>query len=107
MPYIKKELRNQLDMHIDALIDHTIAVTGAHGANNHTELQLPGVLNYITTRMIAGTYDRGSPLTYSEHNSIIGMLESCKDEWYRKRTGPYEDTKEIENGKVGWFSKAK
>ena len=42
---------------------------------------------------------------YTDYNEIIGFLECCKLEYYRKKAGPYEDVKEQENGPVRTFDK--
>lgn len=37
---------------------------------------------------------------YQTYNDIIGALENCKLELYRRRVAPYEDKKIKENGDV-------
>lgn len=61
------------------------------------EDQKAGELNYLITCILNQVY----PLpNYREYNEIIGVLESCKMEFYRRRVAPYEDTKVCQNGDV-------
>jgi len=92
MPYIRDEDRVVLNEEIDALVTK-LSVFSAD--------QLAGALNYTITKTIQDTLKKkGERVSYNVHNSIIGMLESCKLEWYRKRVAPYEDEKILENGDV-------
>lgn len=90
MPYIKKELRVQLDEDIDNLIETVIGVA------EETPDDLDGVLNYCFTKICKRLY----PKKYHWYNRMIGMLECCKLEMYRNVIGPYESSKAIENGDV-------
>lgn len=74
-----------------------------------------GLLNYATTRLFNEIYPSAR---YKDYNAIegiltsltkmvhpdslelLGMLGCCAKEYYRKRSGPYEDKKEGENGAV-------
>jgi hypothetical protein len=79
MPYIKREARFDLDK-------GRLPIT-------------PGELNYILTSEIQRyIYCRGE--NYQSYNDIIGALESCKLELYRRKIAPYEDEKIKENGDV-------
>lgn len=97
MPYIKQEDRKQVDTQLGYLIDSV-----AEACNGKISA-LPGILNYCITSLIKATYRsvlRKNTLTYSDHNSAIGMLECCKMELYRRDVACYEDQKIIENGDV-------
>ena len=88
MPYIKPEIRAELDKHIDELLWHV---------NNHCGRA--GNLNYVMTRLINGLLAiRG--YGYTDLNEFIGALECCKLELYRRLAAPYEDKKCAENGDV-------
>jgi hypothetical protein len=80
MPYIKQERRDR----IDELGPSVIATAGD--------------LNYFLTR-IALDY-LGKKPDYQLYNDVIGALECCKLELYRRRTAAYEDVKIQENGDV-------
>lgn len=59
-----------------------------------------GELNYAIVKLIDGMLSDGDRVGYSEYNAIIGVLECCKLEIYRRLVAPYEDTKKVENGDV-------
>ncbi len=58
----------------------------------------PGELNYCLTRLCIEY--AGSHPNYERLNAIIGALEACKLEFYRRMVAPYEDGKIRENGDV-------
>jgi hypothetical protein len=58
--------------------------------------RIDGELNYIITKILKGVY----PLRYFNLNRAVGVLESCKLEFYRRVAAPYEDTKIEENEDV-------
>ncbi len=92
MPYIKQDKRDVLDPHVDLLLNELRGLESDDPSNN-----MEGNLNYIITRMLKRIYVGGG---YRAINDAVGMLESCKLEFYRKVAGPYEDQKEFENGSV-------
>jgi len=58
-----------------------------------------GQLNYAFTKQaLRYLYLEGE--SYQTYNDIIGALESCKLEFYRRAVAPYEDKKIQENGDV-------
>ena len=77
MPYIKQELRDRLDMFIDSF-----------------PVLSTGELNYVVTRLLLNT----NPTRYEDYNSLIGVLECTKQEFYRRAVATYEDVKATENG---------
>ena len=80
MPYIKPHIRLNLARH------------------PFHKPQDAGQLNYaITVECLS--FLGGAP-TYSDYNEVIGALECCKLEFYRRAVAPYEDKKIIENGDV-------
>ena len=78
MPYIKKSIREFLD--------------NCQNPGN------AGELNYLFTRL-THKYLKNNE-SYQAYNDIIGALEGCKLELYRKRTALYEDKKEKINGPI-------
>ena len=58
-----------------------------------------GTLNYTITRLCHDFVDRNG-LSYTNVNTLIGMLECAKMELYRRVGSPYEDEKIEENGDV-------
>jgi len=87
MPYIKKKDREKVDSDIKKLAE---TVSGEPLENQD------GMLNYIISRLLLKTY----PAKYFSYNRAIGMLESCKLEFYRRFVGKYEDKKIKENGDI-------
>ena len=64
-----------------------------------THPETPGELNYLITFAVASYFERHGP-SYAAINDIVGALEGCKLEFYRRIAAPYEDQKIIENGDV-------
>lgn len=87
MPYINPEARPLLNDFLTRLIEHLSMVE---------ERKLDGDMNYIITRLLHLVYSE----SYFDFNRAIGVLESVKQEFYRRRVGPYEDRKIAENGDV-------
>lgn len=80
MPYIKQELRDEID-------------TNQFVPNNG------GELNYIFSK-IAWEYFIEHGGSYTSINDVLGALEGAKLEFYRRVAVPYEDKKIKENGDV-------
>jgi len=80
MPYIKKETRDSFEIG-----------TG--------KIDSPGDLNYILTRVCLEYIDNKGT-NYQIYNDVIGALECCKLEMYRRAVSPYEDQKIQINGDV-------
>lgn len=86
MPYIKTEDRLKLDDLIDELANELSCDKNG----------IEGNLNYTFTRLIDDHLKNN--LNYKNLNAMVGVLECCKQELYRRIAGPYEDTKVEENG---------
>ena len=87
MPYILKENREKYNALLEELI----------GILKKQPLDLvDGEIHYIVTKILKEVY----PLRYFNLNRAVGVLESCKLEFYRRVVGPYEDKKIEENGDV-------
>lgn len=105
MPYIQPEQRKLYEKEIQNLVDKLITVFSTEPTK--ISANRAGHLNYIITTVLKNFYENlqkkllnNPQLKYSDHNEIIGMLECCKQEWYRRQAGPYEDLKIEENGDV-------
>jgi len=85
MPYIKMQDRKRLNSAIKIL------------AKLVNKNQRAGELNYIITNLLLLTEGKGK---YADFNELIGVLESAKLEFYRRRIAPYEDKKIKTNGDV-------
>ena len=58
--------------------------------------QVDGELNYVVTKILKDVYS----LRYFHLNRAMGVLESIKQEFYRRVVAPYEDVKIDESGDV-------
>ena len=70
--------------------------------NQGREPESAGELNYKITTLIQSYLDRTcvKGVSYGKINEVIGALECCKLELYRRLAAPYEDKKMQENGDV-------
>jgi hypothetical protein len=91
MPYIKPEIRGELNPFIDRLIGDIDTVQAWMGGSRE------GVLSYVITQLIDAFYGHGHYTTLSQG---IGVLDCVKEEFRRKRLNVYEDKKCQENGDV-------
>ncbi len=98
MPYISQARRGDLD---HAIVMLKAALT--QGVNRDEDA-LDGDLNYTITRLFEVVpVVRGLPervWRYRLCNLVVGMLECCKMEFYRRLVGPYEDKAIEKNGDV-------
>jgi len=84
MPYICSKDRERFDQ---------AAILGL-------KAQSVGDLNYILTMVCLGFLAKNKPNHYKDYNDVIGALECCRLELYRKKVIPYENQKIKENGDV-------
>ena len=59
-----------------------------------------GALNYKITMELLDYIARRGGASYQNFNDVIGVLECCKLEMYRRMVAPYEDEKMALNGDV-------
>jgi hypothetical protein len=88
MPYIKKETRKTIDDKIENLTKII---------NHYPEEHRDGILNYSFTKLLLNTFENESYVTYER---MIGILECCKLELYRRKVSHYEEGKKVINGDV-------
>ena len=86
MPYINPEERDKLDELITEL--------GLKLSDDE------GKLNYAITKLCIIFLSKYGLIKYRRLNTIIGVLECAKQEFYRRIVGVYEDVKIKENGDV-------
>lgn len=94
MPYIKQDLRTELDPHIDLLIEKMNEMT----VDNPE--QIDGILNYVITVLMRNLYGNSTNTSYTELNAVIGVVFCAALEHYRTVAAPHEDQKKFENGDV-------
>ncbi|MDE1873770.1 MAG: hypothetical protein KGI04_01470 [Candidatus Micrarchaeota archaeon] len=85
MPYIKKDQRQGIDALLEPLLEH---IKGQEVED------IDGQINYIVSRLLKEVY----PPRYFNYNRAMGVLESIKQEFYRRYVAPYEEGKIKENG---------
>lgn len=90
MPYVKPTERKRIDRHLERVFE--------------TAVKEPGNLNYAFTKLIE--LYLGSEVRYQKVNDVVGALECCKLELYRRLAAPYEDKKITENGDVSAYCSA-
>lgn len=81
MPYISPTKRPHIDRVVDLLSGW---------------IDSPGELNYAITKLLLAR----KPESYVEFNALVGVLECCKLEFYRRALSVYEDGKAVINGDV-------
>ena len=86
MPYIKKEDR----LRYEALIREIASLVPPERESR------PGHLNYIISSLLHSVFE--GKMRYADHNEVIGVLHCAADEFYRRKTAPYEDEKIREEG---------
>lgn len=98
MPYIKKELRPNLDIAIDEL------VTRIKNTTENNDGLVCGVLNYCITRILMATLrKRFGKVKYELLNMIDGVLYQVGRNIFERVGSPYERQKIEENGDVKEF----
>jgi len=89
MPYIKNEQRHNLEYLLRPIMN---------GMYDNT-IQSVGDLNYIITHIIHNFIEKNG-MNYTNLNSVIGLLECVKQEYYRRIVTQYETIKIEENGDI-------
>lgn len=84
MPYVKGEVRERLDKWLD---DRPITTDA-------------GSITYIFYKIAMQEIQLNWGANYAAHALMYGVLETCKQELYRRLTAPYENKKLVENGDV-------
>lgn len=87
MPYIKAENREKYQKILEDLISILKSLPVE---------EVDGELNYVVTKMLKEVYS----MRYFHLNRAVGVLESIKQEFYRRVVAPYEDVKLNESGDV-------
>lgn len=87
MPYIKPILR----------VDYDAAITNLLSTFDAADvLEAPGILNYIFSKIVHKLF-KEIP-SYKMANTLIGVLESVKQEFYRRPVAEYEECMMVKNG---------
>ena len=86
MPYIKRSERGQYQELVAELAKRIPQERTAR----------PGHMNYVISLLVDKVY--GHQMRYADHNEALGMLTGVTQEFYRRKTAPYEDLKIKEEG---------
>jgi hypothetical protein len=86
MPYIKQFQRDNLE-------------TYSYQGGDPDAAKDPGELNYLLTQACLN-YMQHKATSYQYYNDVVGALEACKLEFYRRAVAPYEEEKIKANGDV-------
>jgi hypothetical protein len=86
MPYVKPEVKSMLKSTVTA-IEQNPPIT-------------VGDLNFLITKLCQSFLEKNTFINYQSYNDVIGALECCKLEFYRRAVAPYEEKKIAENGDV-------
>jgi len=62
--------------------------------------QSAGELNFVLTKVCLKYITKNDNISYQLYNDVMGALEACKLEFYRRLVSSYEDMKIKENGDV-------
>jgi hypothetical protein len=83
MPYIEQNQREKINSLIDEMVKKVVQ-------DEELYSKKCGVANYTITRFILGLRPT-TGWSYTEINNLIGVLECCKQELYRRLAFLYED----------------
>lgn len=91
MPYLTQEKKNQI--HNDDFKE-TKKLT-----IDLDKINCGGDLNYLFTILAIAYLDKHG-LNYNNSSDVTKAMDNCKDEFYRRLLGPYEDMAIAKNGDV-------
>lgn len=87
MPYIEKNKRIRYEKGLQEILSIL---------NTVPKENVDGELNYVISMILKNLYQPN----YYNYNRAIGVLESVKQEYYRRVVAPYEDKKIDINGDI-------
>lgn len=93
MPYIGQDQRDR----VAAALAELVTALGEARESSGDDENIGGILNYAVTILMK---DSAVPKRYKDYERLVGMLECCKLELYRRIIAPYEDEKISSNGDV-------
>ena len=92
MPYIDPKERPRYDKQINEVVHLLVDKLPGDNGKHYNE----GELNYIISSIVWKLFDKRR--SYSNGNTLVGVLECVKQEFLRRRLNIYEDEKIKENG---------
>ena len=94
MPYIEQEVRDDYDKKTIKWFREAMVIRCRGGIDSNP--QFAGDMNWLISSILWAAFDANP--SYRRGNEIVGILESAKQEFYRRKLTPYEDGKILENG---------
>ena len=94
MPYVSEQIKQELEPHIAALVDHLDHEAIKAGEYEKT---IAGILNYTCTTLALRLIPEKR---YWAIALFSGVFRNIADEFYRRYAAPYEDQQIIKNGDV-------
>jgi hypothetical protein len=94
MPYITKSDRPRYDGEINEIVEKLVNKLPGDNGKHYNE----GELNYIISSIVWKLFNKRR--SYSNGNTLVGVLECVKQEFIRRKLNPYEDEKIQENGDI-------
>jgi len=101
MPYIRPSYRAVLNRNLVELSNNIRRLIPDEGVSR------AGIVNYCVTKLIwllldavPPDEDIVAPYRYADLNELIGALEACKLELYRRLAAPYENNAIKRNGDI-------
>lgn len=92
MPYVKDDIRVQVDDAIYQLVDKLGEIPAE---------EIEGAMNYTLTKVMLGAYEQAhGRLRYKHLNSMMGILTCMTQELYRRVGTWYEELAMLKNGDV-------
>tara|TARA_R110000782_G_scaffold225721_1_gene312588 strand:- start:214 stop:468 length:255 start_codon:yes stop_codon:yes gene_type:complete len=71
---------------------------------SRSSLKEVGDLNFRIHELIEIYLKGKDAIKYEEYNSVVGVLESVKLEFYRRAVAAYEDNKIVDNGDISLYT---
>lgn len=105
MPYIPKNQRENLDSAIENLMNSVVETVDGNsksGLSAENFAKAAGCLNYAISRILSGV---AGQVSYSKINTIVGVLDCIKMEFYERVAKNYEQDKKEENGDIIEYAK--
>jgi len=88
MPYIPQQHRKRYDELVNQLVE-TLVWDSSDADLGTPAAFAPGELNYVLSSLLVKLWAKGRQ--YYRGNTLMGVLECVKAEFYRRWLAPYED----------------
>jgi hypothetical protein len=91
MPYVNKEMRNDLDESINSIVEY---IKGLEDGDKE------GACNYTVSRIISGGLKPETGWRYKWLNRAYGVFMAAGAEFYGRLVAPYEERAIYKNGDI-------